>query len=375
MTPWLLASGDFVPLGGMDTANHALASFLARRSNGPVHLVAHRVSPDLTRLPQIHAHLVPRPFGVHSLGEPLLTTIANRHARVVRDSGGRVLANGGNLDSGDMTWVHYVHAAYEPSAVGALNAWVTAARHRRYLAAERRALTEARVVVCNSDRTVQDVVNRVGVDPRRVRRVYYGVDATRFHDRGEPESAKITIGRDPSVPLVLFVGALGDRRKGFDTVYASWAELCRTSQWDAHLLVAGAGAELGRWRALTDRDGMSDRITFLGYRTDIPNLMAAADLLVHPARYEAYGLAVHEAICSGVPAIVSSSAGIAERFPSDLRDLLLDDCESPAELSTRFRRWRAEPAELRCRTQAFGAQLRTRGWDDMSREIADASAA
>src|SRR6185436_10691385 len=53
MTPWLLASGDFVPLGGMDTANHALASYLARRSNGPVHLVAHRVSPDLTRLPQI----------------------------------------------------------------------------------------------------------------------------------------------------------------------------------------------------------------------------------------------------------------------------------------------------------------------------------
>jgi len=31
MTAWLLASGDFVPLGGMDTANHALASFLARR--------------------------------------------------------------------------------------------------------------------------------------------------------------------------------------------------------------------------------------------------------------------------------------------------------------------------------------------------------
>ena len=43
MTPWLLASGDFVPLGGMDTANHALASYLARRSNGAVHLVAHRV--------------------------------------------------------------------------------------------------------------------------------------------------------------------------------------------------------------------------------------------------------------------------------------------------------------------------------------------
>lgn len=375
MTPWLLASGDFVPLGGMDTANHALASYLARQSNGPVHLVTHRVSPDLAELPQIHVHQVPRPFGVHSLGEPLLTTMATVHARVVRRGGGRVVANGGNLNGRDMTWVHYVHAAYEPSAAGALNAALVSARHRRYVAAERRALTQAQLVVCNSDRTVQDVVNRVGVDPQRVRRVYYGVDAGRFSGCADQADAKTALGRDPSVPVVLFVGALGDRRKGFDTVYAAWNAICRTSAWDAHLVVAGAGAELGRWRALADRDGIASRISFLGYRTDVPALMAAADLLVHPARYEAYGLAVHEAICSGVPSIVSRTAGIAERFPRDLSSLLIEDVDSATDLSARFDRWRAEPDEFARRTRAFGAQLRTRSWDDMARDVADASAA
>ena len=374
MTPWLLASGDFVPLGGMDTANHALASYLARQSNGPVHLVAHRVSSDLAGLPQVHVHQVPRPFGVHSLGEPLLTTIASVHARGVRRSGGRVVANGGNLDGRDMAWVHYVHAAYEPSAAGVVNAALVAARHRRYLAAERRALTHAQLVVCNSDRTVRDVVDRVGVDPHRIRRVYYGVDAGRFHDRDERGSAKMAVGRDPSVPLVLFVGALGDRRKGFDTVYAAWNAMCRTSEWDAHLLVAGSGAELGRWRALAESDGIASRITFLGYRSDVPALMAAADLLVHPARYEAYGLAVHEAICCGVPAIVSTAAGVAERFPGDLSGLLIEDVDSAADLCARFRCWRAQPDEFRRRTRAFGAQLRTRTWDDMARDIADAAA-
>ena len=374
MTPWLLASGDFVPLGGMDTANHALASYLARQSNGPIHLVAHRVSPDLAGLPQVTVHHVPRPFGMHSLGEPLLTTIATRHARVVRHSGGRVVANGGNLDGGDLTWVHYVHAAYQPAARGALNSALLAARHRRYVVAERRALTQAQLVVCNSDRTARDVVTRVGVDPSRVRRVYYGIDAARFHDRGEPAGAKISLGRDPSVPIVLFVGALGDRRKGFDTVYAAWTAMCRMAEWDAHLLVAGAGAELGRWRAMADRDGMSTRITFLGYRTDVPALMAAADLMVHPARYEAYGLGVHEAICSAVPVIVSSSAGIAERFPEDLSDLLLEDVESAADLCTRLRRWRAQPDEFRHRARAFGGLLRARSWDDMASDIAATSA-
>lgn len=369
MTPWLLASGDFVPVGGMDTANHALASFLARRSNGPVHLVAHRVSTDLATLPQVRIHHVPRPFGMHSLGEPLLTTVATRHARAIRHRGGRVLANGGNLDAGDLTWVHYVHAAYVPEAVGALNSALIVARHRRYVAAEHRALTQAQLVVCNSDRTVHDVVSRVGVDPRRVRRVYYGIDAARFGPQGESSTAKISLGRDPSTPIVLFVGALGDRRKGFDTLYAAWHALCRMSEWDAHLLVAGAGAELGRWRAVADRDGISGRITFLGYHSDIPALMAAADVLVHPARYEAYGLAVHEALCSGVPTIVSASAGVAERLPSELAPLLLEDVESAADLSARLRQWRTASDDFRRRTQTFAACLRTRTWDDMSREI------
>ena len=39
--------------------------------------------------------------------------------------------------------------------------------------------------------------------------------------------------------------------------------------------------------------------------------------MVHPARYEAYGLGVHEAICRGLPAIVSAGAGIAELYPAD----------------------------------------------------------
>ena len=47
MSRWLLIAGDFTPLGGMDRANHALASSLAAAAGREVHLVAHRVWPDL----------------------------------------------------------------------------------------------------------------------------------------------------------------------------------------------------------------------------------------------------------------------------------------------------------------------------------------
>jgi hypothetical protein len=47
MTEWLMIAGDFTPLGGMDRANHALAMHLARGSGSVMHIVAHRVWPDL----------------------------------------------------------------------------------------------------------------------------------------------------------------------------------------------------------------------------------------------------------------------------------------------------------------------------------------
>ena len=64
---WL---GDFTPYGGMDMANFALARHLARVEQ--THLVAHHVSPELTALANVHVHAVPRPFGVHRFGEPIL---------------------------------------------------------------------------------------------------------------------------------------------------------------------------------------------------------------------------------------------------------------------------------------------------------------
>lgn len=370
MTPWLIASGDFVPVGGMDSANHAFASYLARRNGADVHLVAHRVEPELASYPGVHVHHVPRPLGVHSFGEPLLASVASRRSREVLRSGGHVIANGGNVNAGDVTWTHYVHAAYTPSAAGVLNATLVAARHRKYVAAERRALTQARLVICNSDRTVHDVVNHVGVDPARVRRIYYGIDAARFHDRTDPTLAKSHFGYEPQTPIVLFVGALGDRRKGFDVVFEAWQTACHQPDWDARLLVVGSGAELSSWRARASASAVANRITFLGYRTDVAELMRAADLLIHPARYEAYGLAVHEALCSGVPAIVSAAAGIAERLPETLSRLLVHDVDSAEELASRLRCWRDAAAEFREAARAAGASLRMRSWDDMSRDIA-----
>jgi glycosyltransferase involved in cell wall biosynthesis len=375
ISPWLLVAGDFTLLGGMDAANHALASHLAREAAGEVHLVAHRVDADLAALPAVRVHTALRPLGAHTLGEPMLRRLALRWQRELAFSGVRVIANGGNVDAGDVAWVHYVHAAYVPDAGSAAGRIRARAHHRRHVRAERDALRRARLLICNSRRTADEVVRLVGVPPERTRVVYYGTDSRRFSAVGpeEREAARRALGVSDSRRLALFVGALGDRRKGFDTVFEAWRLLCRDPLWDADMLVAGAGAELGSWRARASRELPPRRLRFTGFARDVPRLLAACDVLVHPARYEAYGLAVHEALCRGVPAIVSASAGVAERYPPELRRLLLADPEDASVLANQLREWRAS-TDLGAQAARFGAQLRQRTWDQMARDIAGAVA-
>ena len=109
---------------------------------------------------------------------------------------------------------------------------------------------------------------------------------------------------------------------------------------------------------------------FAGFRIDMPAVFAALDALVHPARYEAYGLSVHEAVCRGVPALVSASAGVAEHYGAALDDLLIRDPNDAGELSARLRQWRCGVDDWRLRIAPLSETLRLRSWDAMAADIA-----
>jgi glycosyltransferase involved in cell wall biosynthesis len=69
--------------------------------------------------------------------------------------------------------------------------------------------------------------------------------------------------------------------------------------------------------------GILDRVDFVGFVNRPEELMARADLLLSPVRYEAYGLAIQEALCVGTPALFSRDAGIAERLPQECARMLV----------------------------------------------------
>jgi glycosyltransferase involved in cell wall biosynthesis len=382
MRPWLVLAGDFVRTGGMDAANFALARHLAR-SGRETHLVAHCVDAELAALPGIRVHRVPRPFGSHLLGFPLLDRAASLQAALEGGAwwnhGRRTralvtLANGGNF-AGAATWLHYVHAAYRPEIAGRrLRRWVERAARWQALAAERGVASRARAVIANSALTARHAVERLGADPARVHTVYYGADPGRFRPptADERAAARRALRLDRDAPALVFVGALGDRRKGFDTLFEAFAFLAATGAgWDATLLVAGAGGELEAWKRRAVAARLGQRIRFLGFQDDVRPVLFAGDGVVSPTRYEAYGLAVQEALCTGLPAVVSAGAGVAERIPPPLRALLLEDADDAGELAERLLAWRAGLEAHRAAALALSAALRAWTWDDMAARIVD----
>jgi glycosyltransferase involved in cell wall biosynthesis len=371
MIPVAIVSGDFAQTGGMDRANYALADYLARRG-GSVYLVAHRVADGLHAYPNVIVHQVRKPLGSYYLGEPLLNWTGMRAGQKVASRGGRVIVNGGNCRFADVNWVHYVHAAYRPVARASY-----LRRTKNYLFdqssrwAEKQVLSRAKLIIANSDRTRRHVVEFLGVADDRVRTVYYGADSGQFQPISPSARAEVRrdMGWPTSQPLAVFVGALGDRRKGFDVVFEVWQVLCKAPTWDVDLIVIGTGSELPRWQSLAVEAGLDRRIRFLGFRTDVPRLLPACDVLVAPTQYEAYGLGVQEAMCCGLPALVSRDAGIAERFPASLRELLLPKPDDVQDLARRLLDWRSRLESLAEAVQPFAKELAGRTWDVMAEEI------
>ena len=371
MNSYLLVTGDFVQTGGMDMPNYELASYLAKRGD-EVHLVAHRVAEDLIHLDNVIVHHVPKLAGSYLLSEPLLERAGISWAARISARRGRVLVNGGNCRWGDVNWVHYVHAAYTPVHGGSvLRRLKGRLAHQRHLATEREALRRARVIVANSERTRADIVQCLSVPPERVHTVYYGTDASRFRPptASEREQARAALCWPDGVPVVAFIGALGDYRKGFDTLFAAWKLLSADSHWDVQLAVVGTGAELPTWKQLAARSRLDGNIQFLGFRNDVPTILAACDALVAPTRYEAYGLGVQEALCCGLPAFVTRTAGVAERYPADLHDLLIPDPDDAVALADRLRAWRVQRESYRLRVADLSRKLRLHTWDKMAAQI------
>jgi glycosyltransferase involved in cell wall biosynthesis len=289
------------------------------------------------------------------------------------------VVNGGNCCFGDINWVHYVHNGY-PARYGEAPFWIRwkdQFLRSMYRRREALALRSARLVIANSRTAAQQVITKAGVPASRVKVVYPGCSpdsrpATAFERTAARDWLKI----QPTDRVVAFVGALTwDENKGLETLWRAWETRSRTFGGNSVLVVAGGGAKLNRWRSRIAASGLDKSVRVLGFTERVNNVLAAADVLVSPSRYETFGLNVQEAICRGVPAIVTASAGIAELYPAEMQPLLLPDCEDSDAVAGLIKSCLDDLENWKERTRAFADQLRGYTWTDMAKRIVELASA
>ena len=129
------------------------------------------------------------------------------------------------------------------------------------------------------------------------------------HPEPVREAKRREFGIFPDEVLLIQVGS-GFRTKGVDRSLRALAALPEELKKRTRLLIAGrdSGTACPRLAASL---GISDRVIFAGGRDDIGALLLAADLLIHPARNEATGTVLIEALAAGTPVMATANCGFA----------------------------------------------------------------
>jgi glycosyltransferase involved in cell wall biosynthesis len=200
-----------------------------------------------------------------------------------------------------------------------------------------------------------------GVPRGRLRQVYDGIDTARWRSsvRRPPEEVRESIGVGERELLVLMVGHI-KQWKGQHVAVEALEHLEPQVLGRLRLVFVGEAPadELeyeARLRRTVAAGGLERRVTFLGARDDVPDLMNAADIVLHASTTpEPFGLVVVEAMALGKPVIAARLGG-----PTEIVDRcsgLLFDPTEPSELARALATIADDPL-LR---EELGAAARTR---------------
>jgi glycosyltransferase involved in cell wall biosynthesis len=179
----------------------------------------------------------------------------------------------------------------------------------------------------------------LGVRPDKLTAIPNGIDPDRYAHGNGGSAVRRELGVPGSAPVAGMVTSYAEYERTEDFIRA--ADHVAAVLHAAHFLIAGdqhpvvGSGDAARMRAdlerLAEAFGLSDRVHFLGYRTDMPPIMAALDVFVLPARYKSFGLVLLEAMASELPVVATAAGGIPEIVRNDETGLLVPPLD-PREL-------------------------------------------
>ncbi len=257
---------------------------------------------------------------------------------------------------------HLIHGdLYGTLAAGLLGRVVVQSRHNPDKFRRNRLLrlpmqiisAPAKTVITISDSLADFTRDIEGVPGSKIVRIHYGLDPDSTIRAATPGALRKELGLGDE-PIVAAVGRLTEQ-KGFRYLIEAWERVSAAAP-RARLVIAGEGPLREALRA--QAASLGESIRFLGWRSDVFNLLADCDVLVVPSLWEGFGLVTLEAMALSKPVIASRVSALPEIVADGETGLLVSPGDSGA-LVEALTRVLTDPAQAKALGERGRARLET----------------
>jgi glycosyltransferase involved in cell wall biosynthesis len=225
------------------------------------------------------------------------------------------------------------------------------AKHPMLARLERALHGRMQALLANSAAVAAQLIGE-SAPKERVHLIRNGIDLARFRTPRPRANVRAELGTADGAVVLACVANLIPY-KGHADLIDALAQMPRDLSWELWC----AGRDDGIGPALATRAaGLGGRVKFLGARTDVPDLLAAADIGVLASHEEGFPNAVLEAMAASLPVVATRAGGIPEAV-DDGKTGLLAAVRAPAELGQALARLIADPALRRSMGEAGRARV------------------
>ncbi len=213
-----------------------------------------------------------------------------------------------------------------------------------------------RRVITISQGIRQVLIEQAGVAQEKIVCVPSAVDTERFQPAAAAEQRAWFVREFGLREGELAVGMLAQfiERKGHRVLIEALPSVLQRAP-NTRILLFGQGPLAEEMRRLCAERGLSERVLFAGFRTDMEKILPSLDLVVHPALMEGLGVSLLEAAACAVPIIASDAGGMPEIVRDGITGRLIPPGDKQALGSAMIEL--LSNADLRRRCGAAGRQL------------------
>lgn len=181
-----------------------------------------------------------------------------------------------------------------------------------------------------SQHTSDHVIETENTPPEKVVTIYNGIDFDRVKTSTDDFRARIRKELDAEDKFLILTTGRLHPEKGYPYLFEAISKIKKSVNKPFVWLIAGKGSFEKQFRQQVADLGIEDVVKFLGFRKDMPDLMAAADLFVLPSVAEAFGVVFAEAIYLGTPIVATNIGGIPEIVTDGVDGKLVPPADSTA---------------------------------------------